>query len=143
MFNIFRRVNFKNYSKLNAMNTMNSRNTITNIRLFTEMKHIRNSTWIQHNKDYIKLGITNNFKTVSDTGNILDVIFTVKKGDYILKNDIIAYCIGVNYTKKLEAPFNCCILDLNNDIKTLESLLSLNQDAECEKNNWIVKLNNM
>ena len=99
-------------------------------------KYLPNEEWISDVKEGVKFGITEN--AVEQMGEIVFLEYGSVSGDVVEKNDELATIESVKSVQILNAPFDCVVVETNNNLE--ECLDSLNESPEDEENSWIFKL---
>ena len=106
--------------------------------LFPIKNYITNKHWLHSFNLIAKVGITNQY--IKDLGKVLDIQFYHNIDDVVLENKKLFKIVGVNKSVDYLSPYTCKISEINEDIRNLENLISLNNNPECDINNWIMKI---
>jgi glycine cleavage system H lipoate-binding protein len=103
----------------------------------TKYSILNSNIWLYHNVPYTKIGICNEKK--DEIGKILDISFLNECGNYISIGEPLCEIIGTECKTKITLPFNCILLDVNNDINNVENLIDLNNNSKCN-DKWLMKI---
>ena len=93
--------------------------------LFPIKNYITNKQWLHSFNLTAKVGITNQY--IKDVGKVLDIKFYHDIDDIVLEHKKLFKIIGVNKSVDYLSPYTCKISEINNDIKNVENLISLNK----------------
>lgn len=122
-------------------NTVLSRRTFLTSRIVFDSKQYTNSDeWLYHTIESTKVGLTKN--AVEQLGDIVYIEYQVSKGDIVEEGDEIISIESVKATDEIKAPFDCVILEINNEVEdSIETFLDkINQSPECTDESWLFKI---
>ena len=112
-------------------------NIVSNI-LKRNKTYLSNNEWLSETKEknVYKIGIDN--YASEQLGDLVYIDFNVNNNDIVDKDDEIVYIESVKAVGTVCAPFDCKIIEINDDLE--ENFENINIDPECEKKSWILKL---
>lgn len=94
--------------------------------------------WILNELDSAKVGLTSG--AIEQLGDLVYIDYLVEKGDKIDKGEELVSIESVKAVDSINAPYDCVVLGVNEDFNDTSVLERLTNDPECEKNNWIIKI---
>ena len=92
--------------------------------------------WILKENDYYKLGLCH--KALEELNDLVYIEPLCEVGDITNKGDDLIIIESVKTTDNINAPFECEIIEINEELE--EDLDLLNSNPECEDNSWFVKI---
>ena len=108
--------------------------SLTKLPPLSNKIYLPNEEWLCENKN--KFGITSG--AVEQMGEIVFLEYNCNPGDFLAKDTEMAVIESVKSVQVLNTPFDCIVMENNNNLE--ECLDSLNENPECEENSWIIKL---
>lgn len=133
MFRLLRNINANRIN--NIRNNINIRN-INTTRILKNRFVNDSEEWFVEYKDHTLVGITQ--KAIEEMNEIVYLDFEVEKQNKVEKDDEIVTLESIKSVESIRAPYDCIILDTNNELEENLDILNNNPDSETES--WIVKL---
>ena len=133
MFRLLRNINANRIN--NIRNNINIRN-INTTRILKNRFVNDSEEWFIDYKDHTLVGITQ--KAIEEMNEIVYLDFEVEKQNKVEKDDEIVTLESIKSVESIRAPYDCIILDTNNELEENLDILNNNPDSETES--WIVKL---
>jgi len=125
-----------NVNKINNIRNMNNIRNINTTRYLQNRIVNDSEEWFIEHKDYTLVGITQ--KAIKEMNEIVYLDFEVEKQSKVVKDDEIVTLESIKSVESIRAPYDCIILDTNNNLEDNLDVLNNNPDSETES--WIVKL---
>ena len=125
-----------NVNKINNIRNMNNIRNINTTRYLQNRIVNDSEEWFIEHKDYTLVGITQ--KAIEEMNEIVYLDFEVEKLSKVVKDDEIVTLESIKSVESIRAPYDCIILDTNNNLEDNLDVLNNNPDSETES--WIVKL---
>lgn len=125
-----------NVNKINNIRNMNNIRNINTTRYLQNRIVNDSEEWFIEHKDYTLVGITQ--KAIEEMNEIVYLDFEVEKQSKVVKDDEIVTLESIKSVESIRAPYDCIILDTNNNLEDNLDVLNNNPDSETES--WIVKL---
>lgn len=114
---------------------INYRNLSTNI-IKNNKKYTETGEWYLKENDYFKVGLSDN--SSSELGELVYIEFDKEVGESVDGGEEIIMVESVKASASVYAPFDCEILENNDNI--IDNLELITENAECENNAWLVKI---
>ena len=92
----------------------------------------------QKDSNIFRLGYSK--KTLDDLGRVTYINFNSQKGDIMRKDAEISSIEIFKITGQLNAPFDCKLVQNNEELAYVDNLWELLENPECETNSWIVEI---
>jgi glycine cleavage system H lipoate-binding protein len=129
MFRVLRSIN------VNRINNIRNTNINTTRKLCNRIINDSEEWFIEY-KDHTLVGITK--KAIEEMTEIVYLDFEVEKQDKVVKDEEIVTLESIKSVESIKAPYDCIIIDTNNNLE--ENLDILNNNPDSESESWIVKL---
>ena len=92
----------------------------------------------QEDPNIFKLGYSK--KTLDDLDRVTYINFNSQKGEIIRKDAEISSIESIKMTGQLNAPFECKLVQNNEELAYVDNLWEVLENPECETNSWIVEI---
>tara|TARA_B100001057_G_scaffold401677_1_gene413236 strand:- start:795 stop:1223 length:429 start_codon:yes stop_codon:yes gene_type:complete len=128
-------------SKALKTNTVLYRRTFLTSRIIFDSKQYTDSDeWLYRTIESTKVGLTEN--AIEQLGDLVYIEYQVGKGDVVEEGDEIVSIESVKATDEIKAPFDCVILEINNEVEdSIETFLDkINQSPENTDDSWLFKI---
>ena len=114
---------------------INYRNLSTNI-IKNDKKYTETGEWYLKENDYFKVGLSDN--SASELGELVYIEFDKEVGESVDGGEETIIVESVKASASVYAPFDCEILENNDNI--IDNLELITENAECENTSWLVKI---
>lgn len=114
---------------------INYRNLSTNI-IKNNKEYTETGEWYLKENDYFKVGLSDN--SSSELGELVYIEFDKEVGESVDGGEEIIIVESVKASASVYAPFDCEILENNDNI--IDNLELITGNAECENTSWLVKI---
>ena len=114
---------------------INYRNLSTSI-VKSNKEYTKTGEWYLKENDYFKVGLSDNSAT--ELGELVYIEFDKEVGESVDGGEEIIMVESVKASASVYAPFDCEILENNDNI--IDNLELITENAECENTAWLVKI---
>ena len=125
--------NNKNTNKIKPNNIGSTRKITSNIN---DKEFLDTGEWYIDCDEYFKIGITTD--AVKELGELVYIENNYEVNDSVETGEDIIILESVKATDGLKAPFDCSIIENNDEID--DKLDQINDNPECIDNSWLVKV---
>ena len=122
--------------KNSHFNNKSNKSNKSKIPIIQTKKYINEYEWLCNENGVFKLGITH--KALEEFNEIVYVEQLYNIGDIVESGDELCAIESVKASDSLDAPFICDVIDINESFD--DCLENINNNPECEKTSWFVKI---